>query len=572
MAGNIVDAAAYYRYSDDRQEDSIERQRSQVEPYALKHGYKIVKEYTDEGISGDREQKRKAFMQMIADAPRGDFTVILCDDQDRFGRFDSITQGYYAKILRDARVRLETVAQGKIDWNSFAGRITGAVTQEAKAMEAKATSRRVIGWMLQMARRGKWLGGPVPYGYTLEYDLEDVLTASGIRIQKRVNHRLVPGDPAQVRAVQLMFTLYGERHFTLEQIAEELKQRGVEPPNSANRKIKPAEGRVNWQRTTIRRMLRNRKYVGDMVWNCKTCGGYSEVKGGEVKHHDARVKHQVNDEADWEIVRDVHEGLIERPLFEKVQALLDGNRTRRPGKHGDVPYVLSGLLVCGHCGWQMQGTPCDGHRYYRCGRYHQEGKRGCQAHLTRESLLVDAIVRKLQEAILNPGAVAKLREEIRRQCGESQGHGGQAARLRRQMAELGQKIDKGLENMALVDRDLLADYGAKVRGWKEERERFARELENLERPRERANLEAVLAEVESLLGRLRDVLLAEDPLELRNILLEFVSRVELWWDHDPKKGLMRSHFRRGLIHIRPQQDADLTTCLTCTGVIPTPAR
>jgi hypothetical protein len=98
--------------STDRQEDSIDRQRSQVAPYAARRGYAIIREYTDEGIAGDEERKRKAFMQMLADAGRKQFSVILCDDKDRFGRFDTITCGYYVKPLRGASVALETVAQG----------------------------------------------------------------------------------------------------------------------------------------------------------------------------------------------------------------------------------------------------------------------------------------------------------------------------------------------------------------------------------------------------------------------------------------------------------------------------
>src|SRR5438270_6356217 len=98
--------------SDDKQENSIDRQQSQVRPYAARKGYEIVREYTDDGIPGDEERRRKAFMQLLQDALRGDFRVILCDDKDRFGRFDLITYGYYVKPLRDAGVALETLAQG----------------------------------------------------------------------------------------------------------------------------------------------------------------------------------------------------------------------------------------------------------------------------------------------------------------------------------------------------------------------------------------------------------------------------------------------------------------------------
>ena len=45
-------AVCYYRMSTDRQEDSVERQRSQVLPYAEKNGYAVVGEYIDLGVSG----------------------------------------------------------------------------------------------------------------------------------------------------------------------------------------------------------------------------------------------------------------------------------------------------------------------------------------------------------------------------------------------------------------------------------------------------------------------------------------------------------------------------------------
>src|SRR5262245_42651552 len=95
-----IRAAAYYRMSTDKQEDSIERQRSQVEPSAARNGYRIVRDYVDEGIAGDEEEKRKAFMQMPKDAQRAQSDRILGDDKDRFGRFASITLGYYVKPLR----------------------------------------------------------------------------------------------------------------------------------------------------------------------------------------------------------------------------------------------------------------------------------------------------------------------------------------------------------------------------------------------------------------------------------------------------------------------------------------
>jgi DNA invertase Pin-like site-specific DNA recombinase len=126
----LIRAVAYYRMSDKSQEASIPAQREAVQAYAAKHGHKIVREYKDEGISGDATEKRLGFQKMLKDASEvGDFEAVLCWDQDRFGRFDPLEAGYWVKPLRDAGVRLETVAQGRIDWEDFAGQIIYAVNQ-----------------------------------------------------------------------------------------------------------------------------------------------------------------------------------------------------------------------------------------------------------------------------------------------------------------------------------------------------------------------------------------------------------------------------------------------------------
>ena len=139
-----VRAVFYGRMSTDLQETSIDRQRSQVQPYAQKQGYTLVGEYIDEGITGSEIVKRKAFQRMLRDAQSGAFDVILVDDADRFGRFDSIDLGEIVAPLRRKGIWLESVSKGKADWHSFAGRISTAALQEAKNEEQNSISRRVL--------------------------------------------------------------------------------------------------------------------------------------------------------------------------------------------------------------------------------------------------------------------------------------------------------------------------------------------------------------------------------------------------------------------------------------------
>ena len=103
----MIPAVSYLRMSTDKQEASIPAQRTKVEAYARKHAYKIIREYLDSGISGDDTEKRVEFRKMLADASGlGDFEVILCWDQDRFGRFDPLEAGYWIKPLQEPALEL----------------------------------------------------------------------------------------------------------------------------------------------------------------------------------------------------------------------------------------------------------------------------------------------------------------------------------------------------------------------------------------------------------------------------------------------------------------------------------
>jgi hypothetical protein len=93
--GSGVPAVFYVRMSSDKQDASPEQQRAELIKLAARDCFHVVGEYRDDAISGDRTDKRDAFQQMIRDAAAGKFKAILCWDQDRFGRFDSLYCGRF---------------------------------------------------------------------------------------------------------------------------------------------------------------------------------------------------------------------------------------------------------------------------------------------------------------------------------------------------------------------------------------------------------------------------------------------------------------------------------------------
>ena len=103
--------------SDKKQDKSIPAQKDEIEKYAAAKGYRVIRWYRDDGISAAETIKRVGFQALILAAQQNrDFEVIIVWDQDRFSRFDPMEANYYWYILRQAGVRIVTVATGELDF------------------------------------------------------------------------------------------------------------------------------------------------------------------------------------------------------------------------------------------------------------------------------------------------------------------------------------------------------------------------------------------------------------------------------------------------------------------------
>jgi site-specific DNA recombinase len=527
MNGQPVRAVAYYRMSTDKQEDSIDRQRSQVEPHAARHGYVIVRDYVDEGIAGDEFDRRPAFQQLLKDARNNLFDVILADELTRLSRQEVID--FIAKVvhpLKEAGVRVETVAEGAQGWDDVVQIITLAIRQDKSSSESPKLARRVLTKQLMLADRHGYLGGPPPYGYQLADD--------PVR-----GKRLVP-DPVKAEHVRLIFRMIDEGH-TLGSVREELYRRGVCSPS----------GKPKWSRTGLYKVLRNRKYVGDYKWGEQAAGKHVRQGGGQVRgRRKGESRYGANPPAEWVIRPDSHEPLVSRDQYERVQARLKGNRKRTTPHVGGGGFVLNRLLVCGHCGSHMLGTTSGGRRLYCCGGYVSYGAPYCHKNSFAEAPFVRFLVRKLREVFLSSDSLQKLRDEVRRQD-EAERDPARLGRLRAKAQELAAKIDRGTENLAFLSRDRIPGVEAKLREWEREREAILRELFELERVSQVDVLEQQIAAAEAFLWRLQEALTDDDTAALRELLRELVVKVELFWTHWKTPCRSRSRFERGVIYARP---------------------
>lgn len=335
--------AAYCRVSTDREDqaNSFESQQRYFRDYIrAQPGWTLYRIYADEGITGTSTARRTAFHQMIRDAERHLFDLILTKEVSRFSRniLDTIS---YTRLLRAMGVGVRFVNDG-IDTQEPDAElrlsILGSIAQE----ESRRTSERVKWGQTRRMEQGVVFGRSL-----LGYDVQ--------------NGKMTV-NPAGAELVRLIFhkCVYEGKGTTV--IARELREAGH----------KTFTGSCEWRSTVVLKILRNEKYCGDLKQKKTITPDYLT--------HRKQYNHG---EEDFICLSDHHEPIVSREVWEAAQRELtrrdiDG---RCAGGHGSR-YPLSGKIRCGACGRSFvsrsrQRGDRSRYRVWRCATAAVQGKR-CQ--------------------------------------------------------------------------------------------------------------------------------------------------------------------------------------------------
>ena len=527
-----MQAVAYYRMSSKKQDKSIPAQRSEVEKYALANGYTIIRwePYVDEGISGSESEKREGFQRLMRDATeRSDFEVILCWDQDRFSRFDALEANHYWYMLRQVGVRIVTVRQGELDLAELGGWLVASITQHGKAQYLKDLSANVLRGRLRKAEKGLWAGSRAAYGYAMTAD-----------------SRLILGDHEQVAAVKFIFKTYAERDISLRTIAEMLNEQGVPAPNDGT-----------WTGAKVCAILRRKNYLGKAFQFRESKGKFCTIRdrGVAVAAATGTTRKAAKD---WFSV-DCPQ-IVSQDMWNQCQAKRKRRQTRTspPNTKG----LLNGLLYCGHCGERMFAngkiTDGSGGPTFCCSTYNTFGVKnaqgkGCQRNLIHQSALLPFLMEKIQELILAPANLDRVRTEIERQLGQQhEVPSTEAPRLRAKIAKLDKDIKAAAAELKRTPDDLYELAVEDMRGLRADRERASTTLEALESvvPRAKASASKKADAAIAAVHKLDKGLHAADPSIVREALNQVLERIDVWFDHQHSAKRTRSYFCRGIVRLR----------------------
>lgn len=345
----------------------------------------------------------------------------------------------YKAKLKKYGVRVVSVKENITD--SPEGIILEGLLESMAEYYSANLSQNVKRGQRESIAKGTYLGGPVPFGY-------------------RVQDKKLVVDEKAAPVVRYIFEQYASG-VPKKEIIDELNRRGIK-----RRSGKPLTY------SAFQHALQNRVYIGEYIYN-------------------------------GEVVEGLAEPLLDKELFDAVQARIKATARAPAASKARVDYLLQGKAFCGHCGAPMVGESGRSHTgavhcYYACAD--KKKLHTCRKKNEKKDFIEWYVVEQTVEYILTPARASRVAkavvEEYNKEFSDAR-----LAEMERAKAQLDREIDKLVD--ALIDAPKVAHKMI---------------YEKME------TLEAQKADVEADLSRLRiahDILLTET--EVRSWMKQFCT-------------------------------------------------
>lgn len=334
--------AGYCRVSTDKEDqaNSFEAQQRYFREYvASQPGWELFEIYADEGITGTSTLKRTQFNRMINDAYEGNFQMILTKEVSRFSRnvLDTIA---YTRELKAIGIGVIFMTD-RINTLDPEGEMLLSFLASMAQEESRKTSTRVVWGQTRQMERGVVFGRSL-----LGYDVKDG--------QLHIN-------PEGAELVRLIFHKYALEQVSTARIARFLSEAGY----------RTYRGSATWKSGTVIKILKNEKYVGDLVQKKSYTPDY--------------LTHQKRSNAGQVpmiTIENHHEPIISRDVWNLTRERLQRNNKHTSDTGHSNRYVFSGRIKCGECGASFIGRQKhrkDGSKLRRwcCATAEREGRDVC---------------------------------------------------------------------------------------------------------------------------------------------------------------------------------------------------
>ncbi|MBQ6380725.1 MAG: recombinase family protein [Clostridia bacterium] len=317
--------------------ESIKNQRSIIQQYCSDNGITIVREFIDDGFSGSNFE-RPGFKSLLDHIKTGLVNMVITKDLSRLGR-NMAEASYYAEtFFPESGIHYLAISDG---FDSEEVNLMAPFQFAMNDVYLRDTSRKIKQVLSQKKKKGEYCACP-PFGYMKN---------------PQDKTSLIP-DPKTAPIVQKIFSLAANgksARFIAIQLTNDgditpLKYRVLFRDDFGDKGA--ARATDVWCHTTVKRILKNKVYLGHTVM-------------GKTKKASIKSKKKVLiDEEDWMITKNTHTPLVSQEQFDKAEQFMGINTRKWQDFEKPRKSIFNGLVYCENCGGAMcsGGSVCNGER------------------------------------------------------------------------------------------------------------------------------------------------------------------------------------------------------------------
>ena len=358
--------AAYCRVSTDSDEQATSYD-AQVEHYTefiqKNPEWEFAGIYADDGISGTNTKKREDFNRMIDDCEAGNIDMIITKSISRFAR-NTLDCLKYIRQLKDKNIPVFFEKEA-INTMDAKGEVLITIMVSLAQQESQSLSQNV-----KLGLQFRYQNGQVQVnhnhflGYTKDADGNLII------------------DPEQAEVVKRIYREYLEG-YSMDRIAKGLEADG----------ILTGAGKTKWWTSTINKILRNEKYIGDaLLQKTYTTDFLNKTR---VKNNGIVPQYYVEGN---------HEAIIPKDIFLRVQEELVRRRIVKTSTNGkkrtySCNHCFAQIVICGECGemfrrihWNNRGCKSI---VWRCISRLEPTGQECHARTVNETILENVVVQAI---------------------------------------------------------------------------------------------------------------------------------------------------------------------------------
>ena len=376
--------AAYCRVSTDSDEQatSYEAQVEHYTEYIQKNpDWEFAGIYADDGISGTNTKRRDEFNRMIDDCKSGKIDMIITKSISRFAR-NTLDCLKYIRQLKDMNIPV-LFEKESINTMDAKGEVLITIMASLAQQESQSLSQNVKLGLQYRYQQGKvQINHNRFLGYTKDTDGNLVI------------------DPEQAEVVKRIYREYLEG-FSMDKIAAGLEADG----------ILTGAGGTRWHTSTINKILRNEKYIGDAL--LKKTYTTDFLNKTRVKNNGLMPQYYVEGN---------HEAIIPKEIYMRVQEELVRRRVVKTSANGkkrsySCNHCFSQIVICGECGelfrrihWNNRGCKSI---VWRCISRLESTGLECHARTVNETVLENVVLSAINELLGDkPGYQEQLQQNI----------------------------------------------------------------------------------------------------------------------------------------------------------------